>query len=47
MGRRRWLELVGGAELGLVESEGELSGVSEEGRVGAVGNCCERTGVET
>lgn len=44
MGRRRWLELLGGAELELVGSGKEVSGVKEEGRDG--GNC-ESTGVET
>jgi hypothetical protein len=46
MGRRRWLEVLGGAGLGLVEREEALSGVNEEGRIGEVGSC-ESTGVET
>jgi hypothetical protein len=46
MGRRRWLEVLGGAELGLVEREEALSGVKEEGRIGEEGSW-ESTGVET
>lgn len=46
MGRRRWVEVLGGAELGLVLREGALSDVKEVGRIGEVGSC-ESTGVET
>ena len=46
MGRRRWLEVLRGEELGLAGLEGVLSGVKEEGRIGEVG-IFERTGVET
>ena len=46
MGRRRWLEVLGGAGLGLVGWVGALSDVKEVGRIGEVSNC-ESTGVET
>ena len=47
MGRRRWLEPLGVAELGLIGSAGGASGVKEEGRLGEEVGSCESTGVET